>query len=144
MNKKDLLAMAHEIDPNMAAEFVKVKATKAMIQTWITEQTDEDEDAPSGMASTLARYREKYEVSVSPSGRKSLNNGDPIAAALEGRDAQEVLTIAEQLLDFAPGELVAKYERLNPGQRRMNGGNRIRSAIKRGDITIDQLEAAVH
>jgi hypothetical protein len=145
MTKNELLETIREIDPTAADEMRKAKANKAVMQAWLDDATgEEEEEGGRGMAGTLAKYRTHYTTSVSPSGRKSLNNGDPIAAVLEGRDATEVLRIAEELLDFAPGELVAKYERLNPGQRRMNGGNRIRSAIKRGDITIDQLEAAVH
>ena len=140
MSKKTKLVEAIQ---EIEADFEPGKMTIKLLQAHFDELT-EDEEGERGMAKTLAKYRETYKPSVSPSGRKSLNNGDPIAQILEGRDADEVLAIAEQLLELKEGELVARYENLNPGQRRMNGGNRIRSAIKRGDHTIKQLEAVVH
>ena len=141
MSKKTKLVEAiREMDPNFEPGKMKTKELQALFDELTAEL---EEEGGRGMASTMAKYRETYKPSVSPSGRKSLNNGDPIAQILEGRDADEVLAIAEQLLELNPGELVARYENLNPGQRRMNGGNRIRSAIKRGDHTIKELEAAV-
>ncbi len=140
--KKELLAQIREIDGDLADELAK--ANKATLQAALDDLTDDEEDKPNTMAGTMAKYRAGYLPSVAASGRKSLNNGDAIAAVLEGREAKEVLQIAERLLGFADGELQARYERLNVGQRRMNGGNRIRSAVKRGDVTIEQLQAAVH
>ena len=142
--KKQLMAAIREINPKADEQNLGLDALKkSELQAIFDELTNGDDAGQRGMAKTLAKYRETYKPSVSPSGRKSLNNGDPIAQILEGRDADEVLAIAEQLLELNPGELVARYENLNPGQRRMNGGNRIRSAIKRGDHTIKELEAAV-
>ena len=138
--KAQLIEAICEIDP----EFGTAGLNKTDLQAAFDMLTEGEEEGERGMAKTMAKYREKYQPSVSPSGRKSLNNGDKIAAILEGRDADEVLGIAEQLLELEKGELVLRYENLNPGQRRMNGGNRIRSAIKRGDHTIEQLEQVAH
>ena len=141
--KNELLEQIREIDAEMAEVLVKSKAKKADIEAALAELLDDESEASREMSATLAKYRSRYTVSVAPSGRKSLNNGDEIAEILEGRDAKEVLVIAEQLLGLEAGELQVKYERLNVGQKRMNGGNRIRSAIKRGDVTVDDLRAVV-
>ena len=91
------------------------------------------------MSETLLKYRANYVPTTSYSGRKSLNNGDLVAEFLAGMEPLEVLAAAEQILGFETGELVAKYQHLNVGQMRMNGGNRLRAAIKRGDITAADL-----
>lgn len=94
------------------------------------------------MASTLAKYREMpehYKPTVAYSGRKSLSIGDTVAQFLDGMSPAEVLEAAERILGLEGGELVAKYAHLNLGQQRMNGGNRLRAALKRGDIKADDL-----
>ena len=95
-----------------------------------------------GMASTLNRYKPGYVECVSYSGSLSQNNGDVLAKALEGKTPDEVMALAEKVLGLEAGTLVAKYESLNPGQKRMNSGNRIRAALKRGDLDEATLKAA--
>ncbi len=101
-----------------------------------------DEQEPKTMAKTLVKYRTGYLPTVAYSGRVSLNKGDEVSTILAGRKPEDVLAITEMLLGLEDGELVARYAKLNPGQKRMNGGNRIRAAIKRGDVTIADLKAA--
>ena len=91
------------------------------------------------MSETLQCYRQGYESTTSYSGVKSLNNGDDVAHFLDGMSPTEVLQAAERILGFEDGELQAKYAHLNAGQQRMNGGNRIRAALKREDISTDDL-----
>ena len=91
----------------------------------------------ASMARQLAAYRSGYKPCVTASGAKSLNNGDPIAQLLEGKDWSEVCALADKVLGEEPGFHAAKYERLNPGQRRMNSGNRIRAAWKRGEFEVE-------
>lgn len=91
------------------------------------------------MSSTLQHYRTEYEPTTAYSGRKSLSCGDEVAEFLAGMSPTEVLQVAEQVLGLEDGELQTRYENLNPGQQRMNGGNRIRAALKRGDITAADL-----
>ena len=105
MSKKTKLVEAIQ---EIEADFEPGKMTIKLLQAHFDELT-EGEEGERGMEKTLAKYRETYKPSVSPSGRKSLNNGDPIAQILEGRDADEVLAIAEQLLELEQGELVARY-----------------------------------
>ena len=92
-----------------------------------------------GMSETLLRYRQRYEATTAYSGRSSLHNGDPIAEHFAGMSPLEVMQEAENLLGLDNGELVARYENLNPGQQRMNAGNRVRAAIKRGDLDVKNL-----
>ena len=105
-------------------------------------QPADGEDEPKTMSGTMSKYRKAYEPTVAYSGRVSLNKGDEVATMLAGLSPLAVIEAAERLLGFESGELVAKYAHLNPGQKRMNGGNRIRSAIKREAVTIADLKQA--
>lgn len=62
--------------------------------------------------------------------------GDDIAVMLRGKDLEQTYAIAAKYLGATVPELKAKYSGLNPGQQRMNLGNRMRGlAKKRGAIT---------
>lgn len=123
------------------------RAKKVDVELWIQLHADQpetpDEAEVKNMSKTLNKYRAGYEPSISASGRKSLNTGDAVAHLLAGMDAITVVQVAEAVLGFEGGELVEKYNNLNNGQKRMNAGNRIRSAVKRGDITVKDLEKVV-
>ena len=123
------------------------RASKMDIELWIQLHADQpdtpDEAETKNMSKTMQKYREGYEPSISASGRKSLNTGDAIAHLLAGLEPLAVMQAAEVVLGLEDGELVTKYEKLNRGQQRMNAGNRIRSAAKRGDITVADLEKVV-
>ena len=104
-----------------------------------------DEEGVRTMATQLKRYAPGYEDCTSHSGRKSLCTGDDLSHLLSGMEPEEVCRLAEKVLGLDNGELVARYENLNPGQKRMNAGNRIRSAIKAGDVELDAVATiAVH
>lgn len=95
--------------------------------------------AKRNMSETLNKYRKGYQSCVAASGRKSLNNGDDVALFLDGMTNVEVLQAAERILGFEDGELQERYAHLNTGAQRMNGGNLLRGALKRLDITADDL-----
>ena len=97
------------------------------------------DDAPRGMSATLDRYKPGYTQCVAYSGSVSQNNGDALAQALEGKSPAETIAFAERVLGLPVGTLAAKYAGLNPGQQRMNSGNRVRNAIKRGDVDASVL-----
>jgi len=100
-------------------------------------EEDEDEDAPKGMASQLAKYRTGYVMTISCSGGKSLSNGDDLAQHLEGKPLDYVLQMADQWTPIPDGTPHAvKYAKLNPGQRRMNAGNKLRAAWRKGLIVV--------
>lgn len=136
--KSALLALVLTADPAAHAKFVALgrKATKLLLSKWLEAQ------GTRTMAQTLLRYRAGYQDTVSSSNRPSLHNGDPVAVFLAGQDPAIVMAAAERILGLATGFLSEKYASLNPGQKRMNAGNRIRAALKRGDITANQLTLA--
>ncbi len=95
------------------------------------------------MSAQMRKHRDKYQDTVSYNNRLSKNNGDKVAQLLAGATPEAVVAAAEQLCGFKEGELLAKYAHLNNGQRRMNSGNRIRSAVKKGTVTVDQVAKAL-
>ena len=107
------------------------------------DKLEPHEEGERTMSQTLNKYRANYVVGVSGSGRKSLHNGDELATLLEHKDHNDVAAIAERALGLEAGTLRTKYQHLNNGQIRMNSGNRIRAALKRGDITIEDVKAAI-
>jgi hypothetical protein len=70
----------------------------------------------------------KYVAGVSGSGKKTLNNGDMVATALNGLSLDQVVEVAEALIPEAD-DLATRYKALNVGQQRMNLGNRIRGVV---------------
>jgi hypothetical protein len=100
----------------------------------------EEGEKAKNMGSTLAAYKAAgaYIKSVTAAGKPSMRKADDIAAFLATMLPEEVAALATEILglDFPlyVGDGTGKYDRLNPGQVRMNSGNRIRAALKRGDI----------
>lgn len=68
------------------------------------------------------------------SGKPTLDVADAVADALRGKSAEDVAKAARAAITKVtgadPGDLLAKYAHLNPGQIRMNCGNRLRAALK--------------
>ena len=112
------------------------ETTKARLKDLTLIELDNENHGGNKMAGILANYRAGYVPSIAASGKKSLSNGDTIAKALEGKTAEEVLLMAESLLGLPSGTLQSQYARLNPGQQRMNAGNRLRAALKKGTIAV--------
>ena len=106
------------------------------------QQATKDERKPYRMSDVLKQYRGGYKKVNRPSG-KSLNCGDTLAAVLVSCDPLEVARVGDIVLDLEPGELADQYGHLNEGQIRMNSGNRIRNAMKRGEVTMVAVKAAV-
>ena len=131
MTKKELLVLIGEKDAAQAD--LMSKAKKEVLVAWLEANT------VRSMSKTLMEYRPGYTLTLSYAGRKSLHNADPVAMFLAGEDPEVVLTKAEKILGLDAGFLTEKYAGLNPGQKRMNGGNRIRAALKRGDIVAADL-----
>jgi len=119
------------------------KAEQAKIEKAKLKLLDMEEAEVKSMSSTMLKYRKAYEPSLSASGRKSLNSGDEIAHLLSGLEPRAVIAAAERLLGLKINELWAKYANLNLGQQRMNAGNRIRGAVKRGDATVKDVKKAI-
>ncbi len=114
----------------------KVRTKK--LEIWDAPE-GEDDEAPRTMSKTLAEHKPRYVPTTTHSGKKSLNNGDAIANILASAEPTEVAMFVGGLLDL---DLVEKYAGLNPGQVRMNSGNRLRGIVKRGDMTTDEVAEA--
>ena len=96
-------------------------------------------------AATLKKYRDQGNYSYSDGyAGLSLNNGDSVAQMLAMLEPERVVSLAEKVLPkIKRGELKAKYAKLNRGMKRMNAGNRIRAAIKKGTITEAKVRDAI-
>lgn len=104
---------------------------------------DEDEGKPS-MSSHFKKYRKGYTKSKSALGNNSAHNNDPVALSLVGLDWEIVCSIADELapqLDGTPHSI--RYANLNVGQRRMNAGNRLRGALKKNKISVEDINRTI-
>ncbi len=112
--------------------------------TTTPETGDDATEASPGqkMARTLDRYKAGYVACVASSGAASQNTGDEIAGILAGMTPEATARLADVILAVDAGTHAARYAALNPGQIRMNSGNRIRAAAKRGDATAKEIKAA--
>ena len=88
---------------------------------------DLEDEVSRSMAEQLRRARVRYVKTKRPSGAGSMDNGDTIAKNLRDFEPEEVMTIADRVCEESAGFHAAKYDGLNPGQKRMNSGNKIRS-----------------
>jgi hypothetical protein len=87
------------------------------------------------MQDHLRKYKARYVKITSPTGNTSLTNFDDVAKALCTKAPEEVVKLASKLLGL---DLATRYEKLNPGQRRMNCGNLIRGAIRKGTVQMTE------
>lgn len=94
-------------------------------------------DAPQGKMALLrnTEYRATLQTVLTATGNKSLDNGDAVALLLRGADLETVYSIGAKELGVSVEALKAKYQHLNPGQQRMNIGNRVRGALRKRAIT---------
>ena len=92
------------------------------------------------MVNQLAKFRANYKPYQRPSGSISLDNADNIATLLRPLEPMRVKRIAETLLDVD----LSRYNDLNNGQIRMNSGNRLRGAFKRGEFTLKELKSTIN
>jgi hypothetical protein len=96
-----------------------------------------EEEKSYNMASHLNQYRAAYETVKSATGNKSKVCGDDLSHLLAMMLPDDVIALATYVLDR--DDLFARYGSLNEGQKRMNAGNLLRNAIKREEITVDDI-----
>lgn len=99
----------------------------------IDEALEEAEKHASRMAEALRNARVRYQKTRRPAGAASADCADLIAKELRDYEPLEVAAIADRCFDLPKGTHAAKYAHLNNGQIRMNCGNKIRAAWKKGD-----------
>lgn len=94
-----------------------------------------DELGDEGRSIVKRVYRETYVKVRRPDGRRSMDCGDAVAAALRSLTLAQVL---ELVYSVAP-ELDGRWTGLNNGQKSMNARNALRRMIKVGTLTLAQL-----
>jgi hypothetical protein len=99
----------------------------------VEEALEEAETAASKMAEALRKARQHYVKARRPSGAATAHNGDTIARELLDYEPAEVAALADRCLSLPKGWHAARYDGLNPGQVRMNSGNKIRGAWKKAE-----------
>ena len=110
------------------------------------EDEDRDEDdldeeyTGCRMSEQLKAARVRYAKTKRPSGAASADNADVIARALRDYEPLEVCEIADKVFKLPIGSHESKYSRLNPGQKRMNSGNRIRGLWRKLWVADDKIE----
>ena len=92
----------------------------------LCEDDPGEESVGCRMSKQLKAARVRYTKTRRPSGAASADNADAIARALRDYEPLEVCEIADRVFNLPLGSHKSKYSRLNPGQQRMNSGNRIR------------------
>lgn len=86
----------------------------------------------SNLALTIRNHRHRYLVMLHPNGKKTQNNGDPVAIALLNVPLAELKDLGSMRFDGR------RYDHLNDGHARMCIGNLIRAEYKKG--TPDMVE----
>ena len=94
----------------------------------MTEQNEAVKQTEEGKT-VIRPNTETYTKTRSASGSISFHTGDLVAQALAGLSIDEVKDLAVQVMD--DDTMPTKYDHLNPGQQRMNLGNRMRGAINK-------------
>lgn len=102
-----------------------------------------EDEGKRNMSEILRKYRAGYVKSTSYTGRTTQNTGDKLAEILQPYSPKQVIAIAESALGLGSGELWGRYEHLNPGQQRMNAGNRLRAKLKSEELMIEDVVKAL-
>jgi len=108
----------------------------------MAQQSEAPATAPTPtptMSQHLGSFREAYTKVKGATGQASAHCGDDLASLLVGLGPTEVVALASKLLNL---DLARDYSHLNPGQRRMNAGNRLRGAVRAGRLTLSKIETA--
>lgn len=87
--------------------------------------------APEPRTIVADSYRRRYQNVRSVNNNSSKICGDRISKMLHGKTLQEVAGIVAEYTGDSAADLLSRYEHLNPGQRRMNIGNRLRHWAKK-------------
>lgn len=154
MNKQQLvtdLLTVTPADKDWTNKSLMAMTKPHLEELWATIY-DTDGDEPEGDdieevdgSRIKQKYRQKYAENAkkherkahTATGRNSLNNGDQLAIAMENLLPSEVCDVADDVFKQPKGTHATKYGHLNEGMRRMNAGNRIRGAVKRNEISVE-------
>ena len=138
MDRRDRVTIdpADKSEKLVVIKYEVYKATKEEYEAYLEKaidcSTESDEAIEPISAQTIIKdkYRQKYKISVSPEGRKSLHNGDVVALMLEGKNVQECYSTVATETKTSIHTLMQKWSHLNNGQQRMLLGNYLRKHYK--------------
>ena len=123
-----------------AAELAKAKEEKAAAAAAAKAAKAAEpkpERATTGVGNIIDRSKHQYAVDKehkTAGGRASVDNADPLAAALRGKSAGDVI----DLVQANGGEVNPAWENRNQGLARMAAGNVLRKLARRSEgVTID-------
>lgn len=115
------------------AEAAKVSEEQRKKDLARKEEAEEAEEAEEGVRTKSIvpeDYKRVYVNTKSANGRSSKRCGDRVSQLLEGKTLEEAAEVICGYTGWDAVDLLARYSHLNPGQRRMNIGNRFRTWIK--------------
>lgn len=141
-NLKDAIDANDNKAANIALEILKARKLNKAQKEQVDALSAEVETEAHQMSSQLAKYRASYKTGLTASGAKSLHNGDDLASFLEMKTPEQVCSLADWACDEVLGFHEGKYAKLNPGQQRMNAGNKLRARLKKGEFTMDEIRNA--
>lgn len=110
----------------------------------MTEETQaavEEVEATEGSDVKITIDTDTYTKERNASGQLTQHNGDIVASGLVKLVLGETYAVAADMLNEDEDELRGKYQHLNPGQQRMNLGNRIRGCVNRANKALAKFEA---
>jgi len=85
---------------------------------------------------SMLALREARKHYVRAPGTGMLVNGDRLALVLAELNVEQIMTVCTQFLALTSNP----YAHLNRGQQSMNLRNKIRYAVLRGEVTVEQVE----
>ena len=142
MTKAQLVEAASTLDTGLTKTALR-KLPKDELVKQLTAWQAAQPEAEEAASRVPQKYRVKYAEAAKAAGHKAhtatgkatLNNGDEFALLWEAILPSEACKLADQVAPQPDKQThAAKYAHLNVGMQRMNAGNRIRGAIKRGEV----------
>lgn len=111
------------------------------LELFLDDDEDEEESESSKMTRILAEHRKGYDKTTAHDGKPTFDNGDDLAHAMRQMHPVEAMQLANMVVQPFDPEFDAflAYGHLNNGQKRMNSGNKIRGAIKREEVTVQEV-----
>ena len=106
------------------------------------EDADEEEREEHPMARALRLARARYVKDTRPDGSKTQHNGDAIATRLRDLEPGDTAALADEVCGVEPGTHFQRYATLNPGQMRMNSGNKIRGVWRKAMAAMEAGDTA--
>lgn len=107
----------------------------------LTEATERPQEGDErSLKVQMREARQRYERTTNYAGERSMDSGDDVACLLRGLEPIEACMLADRVLDVEDGHHMRRYGHLNPGQQRMNAGNRIRAAVRKETVSIKEVE----